>query len=599
MIPRSYQLEAVDHVWDYFRNHTSGNPLIAMPTATGKSVVIALFVKSVLDAYPGQRIMVLTHVKELIVQNYSKLLKVWPFAPAGVYSAGLNKRDVTASVTFAGIGSVGKRAAEFGRIDLVLIDEAHLLSPDDGTLYQKFIAALKTRNPYLRVIGLTATPYRMGQGKLTDATTDRKGNELPSLFTDICFDLTNMSAFNRLIAEGFLAPVISRKTELQLDTDGVHMRGGDFMAGELEMAVNRDGITERAILEARELGHDRKSWIAFASGVQHAIDTAAMLNHMGISAIAIHGSMGKERDRAIAAFKAGQFRCAVSNNVLTTGFDHPPVDMILGLRPTMSVALWVQMIGRGTRTYDPANPGDVNPHVFDTKKENCLVLDFAKNVNRLGPINDPVVPRRRGAGGGDAPIKECPACGCMVHASLRFCNGERKDGTACDHEFAFVTKLTQTSSTDDMIKGDLPITEVFKVDHVSVVPHVKAGNTSMRVTYYCGFKSFEEFICFEHPGYAGKKARNWWRERSDTEVPATVNEAIEDISSARMATHLRIWINKKYPEILAHCLDGTAFGTGTPVEPPKVTAPGKKHAATTAPEDSDYKEIDPDDDIPF
>lgn len=587
---RSYQVEAVSAIYTYFGNNT-GNPVVAMPTGTGKSVVIAMFLESVFKYYPNQRVMILTHVKELIQQNYEKLMGLWAFAPAGVYSAGLNRRDVHSPITFAGIGSVAKKWAMFGHVDLVMIDEAHLVSPSEATMYQTFLSGLMSINPNLKVIGLTATPWRLGHGKLTDPVKNDKGEEVPGLFTGICFDITGIEAFNRLIAEGFLAPLVPKSTVTKLEVDGVHMRGGEFIASELQTAVDKMDITISAVKEALELGWNRNHWLVFAAGVEHAIHTAEIMNDMGIPTVAIHSKMGdKERDNAIRDFKAGKYRAAVNNNVLTTGFDFPAIDLILCLRPTASAVLWVQMLGRGTR-----------PSPW-TGKENCLVLDFANNTRRLGPINDPVVPRRKGEKGGDAPVKECPCCRTWVHASLRWCNGLMPDGSNCAYEFKFQTKLKQGASTAELIKGDMPVVEVFKVDHITYIEHKKDGRPPMvKATYYCGYRMFEEFVCVEHTNYAGKKARDWWRARSDEPMPSTTAEALERADRVRTPTHLRVWINKKYPEILATCFDGTAFGTQEASDGGEGPSVQTHHSAPLedqrASETTSYADLG--DDIPF
>lgn len=546
---RSYQKEAVGSLYTYFGKQT-GNPVVAMPTGTGKSVVIAMFLESVFRSYPSQRVMVLTHVKELIQQNYEKLMQLWPNAPAGINSAGLGRKDTLNKIIFAGIGTVAKKWMQFGHVDLIIIDEAHLVSPSETTMYQAFLRNLLTVNPALKVIGFTATPWRLGHGKLTDPVRE-DGKDVPGIFTDVCFDITGIQAFNRLIAEGYLAPVVPKSTLTKLDVDGVHMRGGEYIQSELQGAVDKHEITSAAVREAMELGHDRGHWLVFAAGVDHAIHTAEIMNDMGVPTIAIHSKMSAgERDQGIIDFKAGKYRAAVNNNVLTTGFDFPAIDLILCLRPTQSAVLWVQMLGRGTR---PS---------YDTGKTNCLVLDFANNTRRLGPINDPVVPRRKGEKGGDAPVKECPVCSTFVHASLRWCDGVMNDGSACTNEFTFETKLKQAASTAELIKGDLPITELFKVDHITYSEHTKQDRPPMmKVTYYCGFRMFEEFVCVQHDGFAGRKARAWWRERSDQPMPPTTLQALEFAEKLSTASHLRVWINKKYPEILKVCFDGTAFGT--------------------------------------
>lgn len=586
--PRSYQTECVGAIYEYFQS-SSGNPVCALPTGTGKSVIIAMFLESVFRHFPNQRILVLTHVKELIEQNHAKLMTVWPQAPAGINSAGLNQHDWNRPIIFAGIGSVAKKWAQFGHVDLIIIDEAHLVSPNDETMYQTLIKGLLTVNPLLKVIGFTATPWRLGHGKLTDPH-EKKGEQVAPLFTDICFDITGMAAFNRLIAEGFLAPVVPRNTGTLLKTDGVHMRGGEFIQKELQNAVNRDEITAAALREAMELGHDRNHWLVFASGVEHAIDVNDMLNAFGVPSVVIHSKMSDgKRDQAILDFKAGKYRAAVNNNVLTTGFDFPAIDLILMLRPTASPVLWVQMLGRGTRP---------SP---ETGKENCLVLDFAGNTRRLGPINDPVIPRRKGKKQGDAPVKLCGSCATWNHASVRHCDH-------CGTEFPVQVKLKQEASTQELIKGDMPVVEVFKIDHMTYIEHTKSDRPPMmKVTYYCGFKMFQEFVCVEHENFAGRKAREWWKARSATPVPGRTADALEQAEALKTPTHIRVWTNKKYPEILAFCYDGTAFGAEEApevLEAPTVEATAVKVTNWKQPEEqwrkeaTDHESYD-DDDIPF
>ena len=559
---RNYQLDAINAIWNFFATK-EGNPLVAMPTGTGKSLVIAGFLQSVLYNYPRQRIICLTHVKELIEQNYLELLNVWPNAPAGINSASLGKSDFLNPIVFAGIATVFKKWNLFGHIDLILIDEAHLLSPDDTTMYQSFIAGLKTVNPYIKVVGLTATPWRVGVGKITDG----------GLFTDVCIDMTTIEAFNWFIREGYLCPLIPKPTKTVLEIDNVAVRGGDYVAGELEKAINQDSLTENAVKEALELGHNRKHWLVFCSGINHTIRTAEILNMFGVDAIAVHSKMSKQqRDDAIKGAKLGKYRALVNNNILTTGFNFPAIDLILMLRPTMSTILWIQMLGRGTR-----------PSIA-TQKENCLVLDYARNTRRLGPINDPVIPRKKGEKKGEAPVRECPVCETYNHASARFC-------IYCGEEFKVSIKLHTEASTEQLIKEDLPIVKEFKVDHITYSRHYKEGSKpSMKVSYHCGLKVFSEYVCFEHTDYAGRKARIWWKNRCKTDFPTSTEEGMQISSMLPQPTHLRVWVNKKYPEIMSVCFDGTMFGkqedsgerAQLSVEKPKTTEP-----------------VDYDDDIPF
>lgn len=593
LIPRLYQHEAARSPFDYYASGKTGNPIVAMPTGTGKSVVIAMFLENVFRMYANQKILVLTHVKELIQQNYMKLLALWPGAPAGINSAGLGKRDFHDKIVFAGIASVAKYAAQFGHVDLILIDECDLVSPNDETQYQQFIRNLKAINPSLKVIGFTATPWRLGQGMIT---------EEGGIFTDICFDITSMEAFNRLIAEGYLCPLTPKRTKTVLDLDGVHMRGGEFIPGELQNAVNKSEITERALRESFEIAHDRKKWLIFASGVQHAEDISQMMQSFGMECPAVTERMSDSARRDLIGpngdFRTGKVRAVVNNNVLTTGMDVPDIDYILVLRPTASSRLWVQMLGRGTRPLFAAG-FDLNDTeqrlaaIQASGKLDCLVGDFAANTRRLGPINDPVIPNKKGKGGGEAPVRECPICEVYLHTSVKVC-------PKCGYKFPEITKLKQEASTEALIKGDLPVVEVIPISNITYQLYEKHDRPeSVKVTYWCGPTSFTEYMCLQHEGYAALKARRWWRERATTDAPATSREALERITECKVPTHLRVWVNKKYPEIMAYCYDGTAFGkqVGDSVEPPTVDVRKPRPEWGATPTNQDLQ--DPDDDIPF
>jgi DNA repair protein RadD len=623
MTARDYQAWAVQETWRYFEQNT-GNPVIAMPVGTGKSHVIAELLKSILQAFPRTRAMMLTHVKELIEQNYKKFVQSWPTAPV----AGLNKKEFHQQITFAGIASVAKKAMLFGHIDLVFVDECDLVSPSEKTMYAKFFAELRKRNPHMKVIGLTATPWRAGLGAITNEG---------GIFTDVCVDMTGIDAFNWFIDEGYLVPLIPKPTKLELDVSGVHMRGGEFIASELQHAVDKQQITRRALLETLEIAHDRHSWLVFASGVEHAQHIAEELNSMGVSAEAVYSGMdAKKRDDSINAAKAGELRALVNNNILTTGFDMPRLDLILMLRPTGSSRLWVQMLGRGTRPWY-ADGFDLNTKegrlgaIAASPKQNTLVLDFAANIRKLGPINDPVIPRQKGKGPpGEAPIKLCEQCDTYNHASARYCGGkpishpEFNRAKGCGHEFLFVTKLKVEASTATLIKGkmDLPIVESFKVDHITYTLHHKVGSEPMvKVTYYCGLKNFVDYVCVQHAegNYAKKRARDWWKMRSSVPMPENTDDALDQVGNLAYPTHLEVWINQKYPTIQRYCFDGSNFGrngaaevAGSPAPSIVATKERDRHAeadrAYTAAETAQMSKPstynknewnDMDDDIPF
>ena len=525
LIPRYYQNDAVFALWDYFKEN-DGNPVVAMPTGTGKSLVIASFIRSVYYYYSDQRVLMVTHVKELIDQNFGKLIDIWPTAPAGIYSAGLKRKEKNCAVTYAGIASIANIAKEVGHIDLVIVDECHLVPPKKTSRYWKFFETLRKTNPHVKIIGLTATPYRLGQGLITNQ---------PSIFTDICFDLTTRDAFNRLIDEGFLAPLIPKVTNTEIDVSGVGMSGGEFKERELQEASDKEVITRAAIREAVELGHDRKHWLIYATGREHARNIQEVVEEYDITCGLVTGDMPDgERDSQLAKFKAGELQAMVSVGILTTGFDYPEVDMLVILRPTNSPGLWVQILGRGTR---PAEYSD-----------NCLVLDFAGNTLRLGPINDPVIPQPKGKGkGGTAPIRICEGCNTYIHASLRTC-------PHCGHTVEERVKFTSKAGTAELIAREEKQPEIvtFKVDRVIYKVHHKIGKPdSIKITYYCGLRVFSDWGCILHEGFAGSRGRRWWTLASngELEVPTSIDEAMAQVNQLRTPTTIEVQVDLKYPEV--------------------------------------------------
>jgi DNA repair protein RadD len=545
MRPRDYQQEAVDSVYRFFAAHPdpSRNPVIAMPTGTGKAVVIAWFCYGVLSQWPSQRVMMLTHVKELIEQNADKMLAVWPQAPIGIFSAGLGEKSAHRPITFAGIQSAAKAPHLFGHQDIILVDECHLVSPSETASYKKFIAELRKVNPWLRVIGLSATAYRLGLGMITDG----------GVFTDICYDITGLRAFNRLLDEGYLAPLIPMTTKVELDVSGVHKHGGEFIAKELQAAVGREGITREALAETIEAARDRRHWLIFAAGIEHVELIARLLDQMGVSSTYVHSKLSsRDRDDNLARFKAGQVRALVNADILTTGFDFPGLDCIVLLRPTSSPGLHVQILGRGTRPFyapgfDLSTTDGRLAAIANSIKQNCLVLDFAGNTRRLGPINDPRIPGKKGEGNGQIPVKVCDECGCMAHISARECPN-------CGTEFTFQEKIAPKASTLALIVRDEPQVELFTVDRIVYAPHVKPGfPPSLKVSYYCGVRRFTEWVCLQHHGNPIQhKAHAWWRARIDLEPPLTVDAALPLVDKLKVPKSIRVWVNRKYPEILSY-----------------------------------------------
>lgn len=519
---RPYQREAIDAIYKYF-SEKNGNPLVVMPTGTGKSVVIANFLREALFNWPDTRVVVLTHVKELIQQNFNALIAAWNEAPAGICSAGLGSRDLQSQIIFAGIQSIYKRAYEVQKCELVLIDEAHLLNKSASGMYRKFLTNLTSINPHLKIIGFTATPYRLDQGMLTE------GDD--ALFTDIAYDIPLL----KMIDEGYLVPLVPKQTETTLDVSGVHTRGGDFIQSELEDAVDLEHVNRSSVDEILKEGKDRGSWLIFCAGVKHAEHVRDIIIENGITCEMVTGDTPPaQRDRILQDFKAGRLRCVTNMNVLTVGFDAPGIDLIGMLRPTKSLNLYVQMLGRGTR--------------LATGKEDCLVLDFAGNTKRLGPVDmvHTRVKKPGASGEGAPPTKTCPECKMICFAGVSVCEN-------CGYNFPPPKPvLDVTASTNALLSTQVQM-EWLKVSQVMYSKHEKPGKPkSLLVTYQTGLSRHREWVCFEHFGYPRQKACKWWTDRSSLPVPLDVEGALTCKDSLREPTHIMVRPSGKYTDIVSY-----------------------------------------------
>ena len=532
MILRPYQEEAIESIYNYFEKFT-GNPLVVVPTAGGKSFIIADFCRRVIEPFPDQRIMIVTHVKELIEQNYLELCKIWQLAPAGIYSAGLNRRDLTQSIIFAGIQSVHSKAEEFGKFDLIIIDEGHLVPDNTNTMYQRFIKDMLSQNEQLKVIGFTATHYRLDSGLLTEGDN--------RIFTDVCYEVS----IRRLIDEGYLCNLITKGGVTKYELGGVKTRGGEYVPADLQAAMNQQSLTETAVSEIIDYGintlPERKNWLIFCAGVQHAQDVCDELITRGIDARTVSSLTPKgQRDKILKDFKLGKFRALTNCDMLTTGFNSPAMDLLVMLRPTKSTGLYVQMIGRGMRNA----PG----------KENCLIMDFAGNIKRHGPIDriKPLSKKKRGENDEHINLaKECPICHALISIGFRECP---------DCGFLFPESKPQHDETATDL-NILSKPEWADVTYIEYDVHEKRDKPdSLKVTYYSGSLGYySEWVCLEHKGYARTSARNWWREHCNREttprVVMTIAEAFEHLHKLKRPCKILIREEGKYMHVLKRVFD--------------------------------------------
>lgn len=565
---RDYQKTARNQIWHAIAVEKSKAVIAAMPTGVGKGTQNADLAGGIYTAYPSQRILCVTHSKILVSQNAQDFREMWPNLPMGIISAGLKLREYGMPIAFAGIGSIYKKPELLGKVNILIIDEAHAVSDKDTSMYVQLINYLRSVNPNLVVIGLTATPYRMGMGLLTEG----------EIFTNICIDMCSPEWIEWFVQEGYLLPLIAKRTSTFIDTSDVKLTGGDYNLKGLSNAAMRGDMTERAIAEALPVMADRKSIAIYCVSIEHVEQVVLALDAYGLECEYVHSKAGDDHNvAALERFNSGQTRFIASMGQLTTGWNCPRLDCIIMLRPTRSPGLWVQMLGRGTRpmycrdAYEGAD-GVWRVPDLETKegrlaaiarsqKHGCLVLDFARNTEDIGPFDDPRLPKRRGKGGGQAIMKACQkgrmidpeyiGCGSYAWPAERYC----KD---CGVEYYFEVKFDSTTSGKAIMgnkRDPKPFVEPeiadFNVSRVTYMRHSKMGKPdSVKVSYFCGIRQFNMFLCPDHGGGATARARQWWRKHIDSSPPNGVDNWMERMDEAAIPKSIKVKLKKDWPDIM-------------------------------------------------
>lgn len=497
LVPRLHQNKAVEATFEFLAAN-DGSGLVVAPVAAGKSLIIAETIKRACSLFPQTNCLVLTHIAKLLLQDEEELKGQWPEARTSFYSDKLKKKDFSGQIIFASINSIYKKAYKIPRcIDLIFIDEAHLISPDGNTMYRKFLADMRIINPFVRIIGYTGTNFRATEGRLTEGPD--------KLFDSVIYQIPMLY----LIEKGFLCPLITPPVRTRMSTAGVKTSKGDYVTKQLAAAIDKDPITIACVDEIIEHGVDRKKWLVFTADIQHCKNVTEEIRSRGISCEMITSEIQGDTEKIYARFKSGEIRCLVNVSMVTTGVNVPAIDLLVFMRPSRSPVLYVQMAGRGMRIY----PG----------KTNCMLLDFGGVVAELGPVDlVDAYKASNGNGTGEAPIKPCPRCNSICFAGARYCHD-------CEYEFPpSPLALTKTAASIAVMSNQIE-PEWQKVVSISYKSHLKAGKTAptLCVTYHTLAGLFREYICYEHTGGPREKAARWHRRMSDLPVPHKVSEALK------------------------------------------------------------------------
>jgi DNA repair protein RadD len=526
---RPYQIEAVEAVHVHICTKQT-NPCAVLPTGSGKSVVMAETIRRWKKQAPWVRGCILAHRKELVQQNAEKLKSASGDSSIGLFSAGLGRKDFDSPILFASIDSIYKRSGEFQPFDFIFVDEAHRIPPSGEGKYRTFIKGCQRFNPELKVVGWTATPFRMGCGPVCHKD---------HILKEVCYE----AGVTELIEQGYLCRLRSKVGECQPElTDVKRNNRGDYITTSLASATNRNSIVEAAVREAVSIinQEQRKHIVFFCVDVEHCEKVSNTLRKYGIYAPCITGKTKSfQRDKILNDFRAGKLRAICNVNVLTEGFDAPNIDCIVLLRPTLSPGLYSQMVGRGLRLF--------------VGKQDCLVLDFANCIDEHGPIDlvgqghtviEATCQNCRESF--SRAIRRCPQCGWEIPKQ----EVERLEQKERER------RLHGDKASSKSILSNEP--ETVKVEAVYVARHVKPGQPdSIKVQYRSGMSMFREWICLNHEGYAGQRAQKWYSERvGKQDHKVTVNEALENmfLSQAVLEYTKTITVrrNKKYYEIVGY-----------------------------------------------
>lgn len=353
-ILRDYQQEAVTAAVNFFKNPGSKNSIIILPTGSGKSLVIAAIAKEMKES-----ILIFQPSKEILEQNHAKMLSYG--YEASIFSASLNSKNVS-RITFATIGSVINKAELFNSFKYIIVDECHLVNSKGG-MYKNFFDGINAK-----ILGLTATPYRLTSDGFGGAILKFITRTRPRVFSEVIYYVQNERLFN----EGFLSPLAY--VEIRgFDADSIkrNSTGADFDDDDLQKYYDAIDHAKRIENVIKNIKDKRKGILVFNKFVS---ESEFLQEQVSQSAVVTAKTPKAERENIIAAFRNGEIRVVFNVGVLSVGFDYPELDTVVLARPTLSLALYYQMIGRSIR-----------PH---PDKQSAMIIDLCGNYQRFGRIED-------------------------------------------------------------------------------------------------------------------------------------------------------------------------------------------------------------------
>ena len=510
---RQYQIIAINALHSAIQ--TRDILLLLAATGAGKTVIIVRMIARYFKDHPGRSFLILMHKQELVTQFVNSFAKFTEIdqREIGIACSGYSQQVILdRRITLATVQTLVNRVGEYPGADLVVVDETHRVTIDEDSQYCSLLAMLREYRPAHKVIGVTATAYRLGHGMIYgDRCRPGRINYFP--------ELTHRITYKELVAGDHLMQLsgrIASSDSITADLANVRV-SGDYNLSALGEVMSRVVHVQSAVDGFERYGLEHQHVCVFCCTISHCEAVAQAFRDRGYKTVVIHSQLSSiERAANLASWQSGRARIAVSINILVEGFDFPALSCLVFCRPTKSPTLYVQALGRILRKHDG--------------KTEALLIDLTDNTKNFGlDLDNPQFTIPSGMDGeGEAPTKLCPGenddgtfCGQLVHASLRYC-------PYCLYEF-------EVQPATDALVGEMKpvvfsrppepffVTDVFYEMHESK----KNGKWLIKVVYMCGLKDvFFEWVCLPdyYEGFAVIKARQWWEDRSDEPFPETCEE---------------------------------------------------------------------------
>ena len=501
------------------------NALISAPTGAGKAYILAKVSEYFLRKIDDFKVLILMDREILVKQLQETFKQVNNNIKTGICCASLNlEKEIDKQVTIATRQSIINVIENLPKINLIIIDEAHLLGlykegkDEYEGQFRQIIKFLSQKNPKIRLFGCTATPYTLQHGWLF-GTCNKPG------YTAYFKKITHKISYDNLIKDNYLCQLKGEIQKNNVNLDDVPIASnGDFKIQELsEEMILHVKTLEDAI---NNFAKDRKHILIFCVNIEHVLAVKQVLKN----SVEIHSQQNKhQRKMSLKLFKSGRVRIAISVNILSIGFDFSAVDCIILARPTTSPALCLQQIGRGLRIH--------------SGKENCLLIDVTGNVKKHFPkfdLDRPVVniPDAGKTKEKEPPAKKvCPECLADLYLALKIC-------PECGFEFPdkFIEEYKDLPEMESINFKKAPpeLPKIFDVLNIypSIHTSKKSGKKLLKIelTYYdkkIHPESVYIWLCLPdyYSGYAVQQSKKKWRWFSDTDLPENLQDAIEIASN--------------------------------------------------------------------